>query len=76
MQQHGPRVSTTLSSGGLQTAGHREEVSRFWGVERLWEVWDLRVERSESAREPGARSCQDVLINGRLKQSDVGLKEE
>lgn len=42
-------------------------------MEWLWEVWDIKVERRD--RESGARSCQDVLINGRMKQLDIGLKE-
>lgn len=42
-------------------------------MEWLWEVWDIKAERRD--REAGARSRQDVLINGHMKQLDIGLKE-
>lgn len=41
------------------------------GAEWFWEVWDLRVGK----REAEAKSCQG-LINGCIKQLDIGLKEE
>lgn len=41
------------------------------GAEWFWEVWDLRVGK----REAEVKSCQG-LINGCIKQLDIGLKEE